>query len=33
MKFTVNSGNKSFSDNALKNGNRLATYRQTPAGT
>lgn len=29
MKFTVNSGNPSFSDNALKNGNRLATYRQT----
>ena len=29
MKFTVNSGNKSYSDNSLKNGNRLATYRQT----
>lgn len=29
MKFTVNSGNKSYSDNALKSGNRLATYRQT----
>lgn len=29
MKFTVNNGNPSFSNNALKSGNRLATYRQT----
>ena len=29
MKFTVNTGNPSFSDNALKRGDRLATYRQT----
>ena len=29
MKFTVNTGNKSYSDNALKSGNRLASYRQT----
>ena len=29
MKFIVNSGNPSFSDNALKSGNRMATYRQT----
>ena len=29
MKFIVKSGKKSYSDNALKGGNRLATYRQT----
>lgn len=29
MKFTVNTGNPNFSNNSLKSGNRLATYRQT----